>query len=79
MKSKKNGMTLKTAFQKRKEKRDAMIYAEYSELAANPENSKIAISEHLMRKYKIRSRATIWAICKQLGERYYGDDDSRAE
>lgn len=62
-------MTLKTECQKRLEARDAAVYKDWLELSANPENSKTAISKHLMKKYGVYSRSTIWAMCKRAEAR----------
>lgn len=62
-------MTFKTEHAKKKEARDAAVYKEWQELTANPENSKTAVSEHLMKKYGVYSRATIWQMCRRAEAR----------
>lgn len=59
----------KTEHQKEKEEREQQIYAEYVELTANPDNSKMAINDHLMKKYKIYGMATLYAIIKRVEAR----------
>lgn len=79
-------MALLTKLQKEAERLDAVVYREWTKLTANPNNSKTAVAEELMRKHGVKSRSTIWKMCKRAEARiqaanstYYGDDDSRAE
>jgi hypothetical protein len=58
-------MTLMTEFQKKRQKRRNDIYADYCRLAANPDNSRSAIIEHLKSKYNVGAASTIYGIIKE--------------
>lgn len=58
-------MTLQTPFQKERQKKRDEVYAEYCKLVANPENSRSAIIQHLMRKYNIGAASTVYGIIKE--------------
>ena len=58
-------MTLQTQFQKERQKKRDEVYAEYCKLVANPDNSKSAIIQHLMRKYNIGAASTVYGIIKE--------------
>lgn len=59
----------KTDYQIEKEKREMAIYNERKELTASPGAMITAIDDHLMAKYGIHSRATIWSIMKRTEKR----------
>lgn len=61
---------LKTKHRLAKEERESKIYKEYLELNKSPDAMASAIELHLMNKYKIYSRATIWKVIKRAGERF---------
>ena len=58
-------MTLRTQFQKDRQKKRDEVYAEYCKLVANPDNSRSAIIQHLMRKYNIGAASTVYGIIKE--------------
>jgi hypothetical protein len=58
-------MTLRTQFQKERQKKREEVYAEYRKLLANPDNMPSAIIQHLMRKYNIGAASTIYGIIKE--------------
>jgi len=58
-------MTLITEYQAKRRKKRNEIYAEYRKLAANPNNSRSAIIQFLMRKYNIGAASTIYGIIKE--------------
>jgi len=58
-------MTLRTQFQKDRQKRRDDVYAEYCKLVANPDNSRSAIIQHLMRKFNICASSTVYGIIKE--------------
>lgn len=62
-------MTLKTPTQKKREAKDMVIYGEFKELSANPDNAISAINEYLMKKYRLKSASTIWQIRKRVEAR----------
>lgn len=58
-------MTLRTQFQEERQKKRDAVYAEYCKLVANPDNSRSAIIQHLMRKYNIGAASTVYGIIKE--------------
>jgi len=58
-------VTLQTQFQKERQKKRDEVYAEYCKLVANPDNSRSAIIQHLMRKYNIGAASTVYGIIKE--------------
>jgi len=58
-------MTLQTQFQKERQKKRDEVYAEYCQLVANPDNSRSAIIQHLMKKYNIGAASTVYGIIKE--------------
>ena len=58
-------MTLRTEFQKKRQKIRDEIYAEYKRLSANPDNMASAIILHLMNKYNVGAASTIYGIIKE--------------
>jgi len=65
-------MTLRTEFQKKRQKIRDEIYAEYKRLSANPDNMASAIIQHLMGKYNIGAASTIYGIIKE----HEGNEDN---
>ena len=65
-------MTLRTEFQKKRQKMRDDIYAEYKRLSANPDNMASAIIQHLMGKYNIGAASTIYGIIKE----HEGNEDN---
>lgn len=59
-------MTLKTPYEKEREEFEMKVYREFQELAENPKNKKEAITAHLMKKYNIHARTTVWAIRRRV-------------
>lgn len=59
----------KTPLQREREARDLAIYNEYNELAANPNQSRVALNEYIMEKYGIHSTGTLYLIRKRVEER----------
>lgn len=62
-------MTLKTEFQREKEKRDYAIYSEFVALSAQQGAAITEVTNFLMRKYGIHSASTLWAIRKRVSNR----------
>ena len=60
---------LKTVFRQQQEKREAEISAEYARLMSAPGAMAGAVEEAIMKKFKIFSRATVWAIRKRVSKR----------
>lgn len=60
---------MKTSHRKSKENRDKALYNEYMQLTAVPGHMKTAVESALMKKYKIYSRSTVWAIIKRVQSR----------
>lgn len=60
---------LKTVFRQQREKRELEIHAEYERLMSAPGAMAGAVEEAVMKKFKIYSRATVWAIRKRVNER----------
>lgn len=52
-----------------RQKRDADIYAEWTELAADPDKSRTAIAIYLMEKYGLFSRGTLYSIIRRMESR----------
>ena len=50
-------------------KRDATVYDEYIHLTEDPDVSKVKAIEYLMRKYKIYSISTVYAIIHRVEKR----------
>lgn len=65
-------MTLRTEFQKKRQKIRDEIYAEYKKLSANPDNMASAIILHLMNKYNVGAASTIYGIIKE----HEGNEDN---
>jgi hypothetical protein len=61
--------TLQTAYRKERLAREEQIYREWVSLCKNPESSKMAIYDYLMKKHKIHSHTTIWKMCKRVEKR----------
>lgn len=59
---------LRTPKQQQKDAMDQAIYKEWTELTKNLENSRMAITDHLAKKYNI-SRSTVWAAMKRVEKR----------
>ena len=59
----------KTACQKEREQRDRSIYEEYNKLVSVEGQSKSAVVEYLMNKYKIHSAGTIYVIRQRVEKR----------
>lgn len=55
----------KDSEQKRQE-RDMELYREFEELTKDPEVSRMKVTNHLMKKYKLRSASTVWNIRKRV-------------
>lgn len=59
-------LRMKTPLQEEREARDLAIYEEYNVLAANPQQSRVALNEYFMGKYNIRSTGTLYTILKRV-------------
>ena len=59
----------KTPCQTEREARDLAIYNEYNSLMTVEGQSKIVVTEHLMKKYGIHSQGTIYLIRRRVEER----------
>lgn len=64
-----NENKIKTPFQIEKEEREAAIYRERNELMSQPGAMATAVDQHLMQKYGIYAKSTIWFICKRVEKR----------
>lgn len=62
-------LRMKTKLQEEREARDLAIYKEYNELAANPQQSRVALNEYFMQKYNIQSSGTLYVILKRVAKR----------
>jgi len=60
---------LRTPTQESRMKRDAEIYADYTEMMSVPGMSKTEVAKNLMSKYGIASMASIYVIRKRVEER----------
>lgn len=60
---------LRTEYQVEKEARELAIYNEYNELIAQPGAMSTAVNEHLMKKYGIHAKSTIWFIRNRVERR----------
>ncbi len=60
---------MKTEFQTEKEARELAIYNEYNELIAQPGAMATAVNEHLMKKYGIYAKSTVWFIRRRVERR----------
>lgn len=60
---------LKTEYQLQKQARELAIYNEWCELIRQPGAMRTAVDEHLMHKYGIHSKSTIWFIRKRVEKR----------
>lgn len=63
---------MKTAYHQQKEKADQAIYDECQRLMNQPGAMKTAVELHLMKKYKLHARSTIWKICHRVAKRQTG-------
>lgn len=61
--------SLKTTFRAEKEAKEFRIYEDYNELIKQPGAMATAVDEHLMAKYNIFSKSTIWLIRKRVEQR----------
>lgn len=69
----------KTTLQEEREARDLAIYNEYNKLAANPDQSKVALNEYIMQKYGIHSTGTLYLIRKKVAERIHNKHQNTAK
>lgn len=60
---------LRTPAQERRMRRDAEIYADYTEMMSVPGQSKTEVAKKLMEKYGVASMASIYVIRKRVEER----------
>jgi len=60
---------IKTEFQRVKEARELEVYNEWIELTGQDGMMKTAVEKHLMEKYGIYSRSTIFRIVKRVERR----------
>ena len=64
-----NNIPIKTKYQLDKEKLDNEIYSEYHKLISQDGAMATAVDKHLMEKYSIHSKSTIWFIRKRVEKR----------
>lgn len=57
---------LKSEYRKEREKRDLAIYQEYLEMMSIEGQSKMLVTQHLMKKYNVHSSGTIYLIRKRV-------------
>jgi len=60
---------IKTECQLAREARDLAIYNDYNELTAVKGNSKVAVTDLLMKKYGIHSQGTVYIIRRRVEQR----------
>lgn len=60
---------VKTPFQIEKEAKDMAIYNEWKELMSQEGAMATAVQEHLMNKYRIYSKSTVWSTIKRVERR----------
>lgn len=60
---------IKTPYQLEKEAKERAIYNEWNELMAQPGAMATAVEQHLMQKYGIYAKSTIWFIRKRVEKR----------
>lgn len=60
---------VKTQFQREKEAKDLAVYQEFNELMAVEGAMVTAIEQHLMEKYNIHAKSTIWTIRRRVEKR----------
>lgn len=58
----------KTDCQREREERDLAIFNEYNELMSVEGQSKMLVTEHLMKKYGVHSQGTIYVIRRRVEE-----------
>lgn len=58
----------KTDCQREREERDLAIFNEYNELMSIEGQSKMLVTEHLMKKYGVHSQGTIYVIRRRVEE-----------
>jgi len=60
---------IKTEYQLEKEARELAIYNEWNELMSQPGAMASAVEKHLMQKYSIHAKSTIWFARKRVEKR----------
>ncbi|MDR0864999.1 MAG: hypothetical protein LBO74_08715 [Candidatus Symbiothrix sp.] len=60
---------IKTEYQLEKEARELAIYNDWNELMEQPGAMASAVETHLMKKYNIHAKSTIWFSRKRTEER----------
>ena len=58
----------KTDCQRERDERDLAIFNEYNELMSIEGQSKMLVTEHLMKKYGVHSQGTIYVIRRRVEE-----------
>lgn len=59
-------LQLTTNFRKKKLARDEEIFKEYNLLMSQPQAMSTMVADHIMNKYEICSRSTVWQIVKRV-------------
>lgn len=59
-------LQVRTTVQMEREARDRAIYEEYHRLAANPQQSRVALLRYFMEKYDFHSTSTLYAILRRV-------------
>lgn len=67
---------LKTSYQLEKQARELAIYNEWNALMSEPGAMATAVDEHLMSKYGIHAKSTIWFIRKRVEKRLSGNSNN---
>jgi hypothetical protein len=62
-------LIFKTPCQAEREQRDMAIYTEYNNLTSINGQSKTLVTQHLMKKFKIHTPSTVYAIRRRVEER----------
>jgi hypothetical protein len=60
---------IKTKFQLEKEAKELSIYNEWNELMSRPGAMATAVDEHLMNKYNLHARSSIWQARQRTAKR----------
>lgn len=60
---------VKTKYQIEKEARERAIYDDYNELMKQPGAMSTAVTDHLMKKYNLHARSSIWQARKRTRQR----------
>ncbi len=66
---------IKTDCQLAREARDLALYNDYNKLTSVGGNSKVAVTELLMKKYSLHSPGTVYVIRRRVEERLKQEEE----